>query len=101
MKFDEVQKQVAGIPYINPRNAEKLYDFIIDNNVKNVLELGIAHGTASCYIAAALEEKLEGELVCVELLEANELFSPSAEELLARTKLLKNVKIVRGKTGYN
>ncbi len=103
MKFEEVQKYVGGIPFINPRNATKLYNFIVENdNVKNVLELGIAHGTASCYIAAALEEKDEGgNLVCVDLTEAEELFKPSIDELLNKTKLGKNVKVFREKTGYN
>ena len=101
MKFSDIQKQVTGIPYINPRNAEILYQFIVDNNIKTVLELGIAHGTASCYIAAALEENGGGELVCVDLEEAAEIFKPSAEELLARTGLAKDVTIIREKTGYN
>lgn len=101
MNFEKVREHLIGIPFINPRNAKKLYNFIIENDIRNVLELGIAHGTASCYIAAALDEKKEGELVCVDLLEAKDLFNPSIEELLDKTKLGKNVKIFREKTGYN
>lgn len=101
MKFEEVRKYVKDIPYINPRNAVKLYDFIIENkNIKNVLELGFAHGTASCYIAAALDEGKNGELVIVDLLEAAELFKPSVDDLLNKTNLGANVKIIREKTGY-
>ena len=101
MKFDEVKRHVHGVPYINHRNAVKLYDFILQNdNIRSVLELGFAHGTASCYIAAALDEKGEGNLVSVDLVEARELFKPSIEELLERTGLGDCVTIHREKTGY-
>jgi len=101
MKFEEVQAHVAGIPYINPRNAAKIYNFILENrNIKDVLELGFAHGTGSCYIAAALDE-VGGRLVSVDLTEARDLFRPSIEELLEKTGLADRVEVVREKTGYN
>lgn len=56
MKFETVLQAVKDVPYIAPNNAKELYSFIIKNKIKTVLELGIAHGTASCYIAAALDE---------------------------------------------
>lgn len=102
MRFKEVDAIVGGIPYINPRNARKLYDFILETEtVRNVLELGFAHGTASCYIAAALDEKGGGELISVDLEEAKEMFDPSLEDLLSRTGLERYVSIFREKTGYN
>ncbi len=101
MRFEDVSGQVSGIPYINPRNARKLYDFIVQNdNVRTVLELGFAHGTASCYMAAALDER-GGDLTCVDLAEARDLFDPSIEDLMDRTGLGENVRIVRETTGYN
>ncbi|MEO7540198.1 MAG: class I SAM-dependent methyltransferase, partial [Pyrinomonadaceae bacterium] len=101
MEFSEVQRHVGGIPYINPRNAAKLYDFIVGNeNISDVLELGFAHGTASCYIAAALEER-GGTLTSVDLIEAEDMFKPSIEDLLAKTGLSPLVTIKREKTGYN
>jgi predicted O-methyltransferase YrrM len=99
MKFSDVRNHVKDIPYTTERNAEKIYNFIIENKIKNVLELGFAHGTASCYIAAALDELGEGEVTCVDLLEAS--FSPSIEELLSKTGLTKYAKIIREQTGYN
>jgi predicted O-methyltransferase YrrM len=101
MEFEEVRTHVAGIPYINPRNAAKIYDFIVQNeNIRNVLELGFAHGTGSCYIAAALDE-VGGKLVSVDLVDAKDLFRPSIEDLLEKTGLRNNVEIFREKTGYN
>jgi predicted O-methyltransferase YrrM len=101
MKFQEVDRVAHGVPYINPRNARKIYQFIVDNQaIRSVLELGFAHGTASCYLAAALDET-GGTWTCVDREEARHLFKPSIEDLLERAGLGSNVKIVREKTGYN
>ncbi len=101
MKFETVKNVVANVPYISVHNAKILYDFIIKNNLTDILELGIAHGTASCYIAAALDELKAGKLTSVDLLEAKNLFSPSIEEQLSKLQLNNYVEIHRMQTGYN
>jgi predicted O-methyltransferase YrrM len=101
MKYNEVNSLVKGIPFTTERNAEKLYNFIIDNKIQNVLELGFAHGTASCYIAAALDEQKSGHLVAVDLIAAEELFKPTINDLLKKTGLASYVTIARENTGYN
>ncbi|MBE0496342.1 MAG: class I SAM-dependent methyltransferase [Campylobacterales bacterium] len=101
MQFKEVEKMVDGIPYISKTNAYFLYDFIIKNNIQNVLELGIAHGTATCYMAAALDEGGRGHIDAVDLLSVKDHFKPSAQEQLCKTGLEKYVSIYRMKTGYN
>ena len=53
MKFEEIREHVIGIPFITVSSARRLYDLIIEEKPKNILELGIAHGTATCYMAAA------------------------------------------------
>jgi len=100
MKYRDIEKNVDGVPYISKSNSKVLYDFIIKNKCKNILELGIAHGTASCYIAGALAE-VGGQLICVDLESVKEHFQPSAEEQLGKLGLNKYVKIHRMKTGYN
>jgi predicted O-methyltransferase YrrM len=101
MKYKEINALVKGIPYTTERNAEKLHGFIVANNIQNVLELGFAHGTASCYIAAALDELKSGKLVAVDLEAAAEEFKPTINDLLKKTNLEKYVTVVREKTGYN
>lgn len=100
MKFDEIHKLVGHVPFISERNARELYDLIINNKLHNVLELGIAHGTATCYIAAAIEELGEGCVTAVDLLAVADDFKPSAEEQLKQTGLDKFAKIHRMHTGY-
>jgi hypothetical protein len=56
MKFEVVFQAVRSIPFISHGNARILYDIIVKQRMSNVLELGIGHGTATCYIAAALDE---------------------------------------------
>lgn len=101
MRFEKVYEKVKGVPFISDANAKILYDFIIANKPVHVLELGIAHGTASCYIAAALDELGQGRLTCVDLLEVKEYFKPSIEEQLAKIGLARIVDVHRMQSGYN
>lgn len=101
MQFKEVEKMVDGIPYISKENAYFSYDFIIKNNIQNVLELEIAHGTATCYMAAALDEGGKGHIDAVDLLSVKDHFKPSAQEQLCKAGLNKYVDIHHMKTGYN
>ncbi|MEH2116967.1 class I SAM-dependent methyltransferase [Nostoc sp.] len=100
MKFDEISEKVKNVPYIVPENARYLYDLIIREKLTNILELGVAHGTGTCYMAAALDELGTGKITSVDLLEAKEFFRPSVEEQLATTGLENFVQIVRMQTGY-
>lgn len=100
MRFETVLDSVRGVPFIGEETARFLYRLIVSKGLTRVLELGIAHGTATCYIAAALDELGRGEVVAVDLLEAKDLFSPSPEEQLSRLGLAPRVRIVRTQTGY-
>ena len=101
MKFDEVHSRVKDLPFISESNAKELYDFIIQTKPAKCMELGFAHGKATCYMAAALEEIGAGSLVSVDLLEAKEWQSPSIETLLSDLNLSSYVTIHREHTGYN
>ncbi|MFV0572533.1 MAG: class I SAM-dependent methyltransferase [Xanthomarina gelatinilytica] len=101
MTFNQVYQSIKDVPYISKTNAKSLYDFILKHKPKHILELGIAHGTASCYMAAALEEIGGGKLTCVDLIDVKDVFKPSIEEQLAALGLQKHVDIHRMKSGYN
>lgn len=101
MQLEIVKEKVKGVAYITPNNAQEIYNFIIKNKLINILELGIAHGTASCYMAAALDALGGGKLVCVDLLDAEPKFVPSIETQLSSLDLNKYVEIHRMKSGYN
>lgn len=101
MEFEYVHNKVKNVPFISHKNAKALYDFINEHRPVNILELGIAHGTASCYMAAALDEIGGGSLTCVDLMEMKNTFKPSIEEQLNALGLSKYVEIYRMKSGYN
>lgn len=100
MKFEEINSLVGNIPFISKRKARYLYHMIIQDQHEHVLELGIGHGAATCYIAAALDEAGKGTVTSVDLIEPDDDFDPCAEELVASCGLERYVSIIRMKTGY-
>jgi predicted O-methyltransferase YrrM len=100
MKFDQIVSMVGKVPYISVENAHFLYDLIIKERLTNILELGIAHGTATCYMAAALQELGEGSVTSVDLIDMKDAFKPTAEEQLVKTGLSKFANVIRMQTGY-
>ena len=71
MDFEKINKIVKGVPYISFRNARYLYNLILRERLSNILELGIAHGTATCYMAAAIDELGTGKTTSVDLRKKN------------------------------
>lgn len=98
MMFETVWAKVGGVPFISPEHARELYERILRTRPEAILELGIAHGTATCVMAAALEELGRGRVTAVDLEVAG--FSPSAEEQLAACGLDSIADVVRMRTGY-
>ncbi len=100
MQFEKIFSLVGNVPFISKKNARFLYDFIIKENLTNILELGIGHGSATCYMAAALHELGKGKVTAVDLMEAGNIFKPSAEDQIIKADLSEFVTIKRMQTGY-
>ncbi|QQS55644.1 MAG: class I SAM-dependent methyltransferase [Candidatus Competibacteraceae bacterium] len=100
MKFEQIHSIVGGVPFITEPNARFIYNLIVKEKLTNILELGIAHGTATCYMAAALQNLGKGLITAVDLIEAKNAYNPSIEVQLARTGLSTFVEILRMKSGY-
>lgn len=100
MNLNDVIFNVGNTPYISKSNGSFIYNLIINEKLTNILELGIAHGTATCYMAAALQEMGCGSVTSVDLLETRNAFKPSVEELLKKTGLSNIVTVKRMQTGY-
>jgi predicted O-methyltransferase YrrM len=101
MEFAAIAARVGHVPFIERQHAERLYNLIVSEKRRRILELGIAHGTATCYMAAALEEIGGGLITAVDLIEAADYFIPRPEEQLTETGLGRFAEIIRTKTGYN
>jgi predicted O-methyltransferase YrrM len=100
LKFEEVRGLVDGVPFMKPDQAQILYDFILQKQPRDCLELGFAHGVSVCYTAAALQELGRGHLTAVDLTISREWQQPSIEELLDKTGLGSSVTVVREPTSY-
>lgn len=100
VRFEDARSLLEGIPYIKPERARTLYDFVLEAKPQACLELGFAHGTSSCYIAAALHALGRGHLVAVDI-EDSAGRRPPIETLLARTGLSPYVTVVREVNSYN
>lgn len=100
MKFDKIAKIVKGVPYTSVNRGKILYDHIISTKAQNCIELGFAHGVATCYIAAALHELGSGMVTSVDLESSIDL-NPKIETLLSRADLESFVSIHREVNSYN
>ena len=100
MKFEKISAIVGDVPFISKKNGRYVYDLIIRERLTNILELGFAHGTATCYMAAALDELGSGSITAVDLIGAKEVFVPSIETQLNSAGLAEYVDIKRMQTGY-
>ena len=98
MKFDEIYALVGHVPFISKDHGKYLYDMIIEQQLTSILELGIAHGTATCYMAAALQELGRGSITAVDLIDVS--FQPTAEDQLKKTGLDRYATVTRMKSGY-
>jgi predicted O-methyltransferase YrrM len=98
MHWEDIHEIVAGVPFIKTSNAKLLYDLVLAERPARILELGIAHGTATCYLAAALDELGAGSITAVDLIDAS--FEPSAEQQIRTARLDTYVGIVRMQSSY-
>lgn len=100
MKFAEVDSSLAGTKFMTTDQGRKVYDFIIENELKRILELGFAHGKSSCYLGAAAEELGEGARVTT--VDRGEAMArqPNIDQLLSRTGLTAWVTPVLAHTSF-
>jgi predicted O-methyltransferase YrrM len=83
MKPHKVKQIVGYTPYMRLEQAYRITDFINEKKIKDVLELGFAHGVSTCYLAAALEEVGDGFITTIDL-ESKRNYNPNIEQLLEK-----------------
>ncbi|MBA4313397.1 MAG: hypothetical protein C0417_12305 [Chlorobiaceae bacterium] len=100
MKFSLIAEQLKNIPHMSIEQGKIIYDFVLFHNIVHPLELGFAHGTSSCFIAAALDERKSGLLITIDLKGALSR-EPNIYALLQTTGLSKYVSPIFVDTSYN
>ncbi len=86
MTFEDIVQHLRDVPHIPPERGKLLYDFIIETRPERILELGFAHGTSACYMAAALQENGGGSLVAIDNQSARRR-DPNIHSLMEQTGL--------------
>jgi len=99
MTFEAIAGRVAGIPFMEPTLARRVYEHIRETRPEGVLELGTAHGVSAAYMGAALESNGRGHVTTVD--HGAAAYDPSPEDVLARAGVGHRVTIVRAHSSYN
>ncbi len=99
MTFDQITAYVGSVPHMPPDRGKIVYDFIRSARPERILELGFAHGTSACYMAAALEENGAGRILTIDHLRARNR-EPNLLQLLERTGLASRVEPVFCERSY-
>lgn len=104
MNLAEVKQIVGNLPYMKSQQALILTEFIHQNNISSILELGFYHGVSTCYMAAALKAANKGSnersIVTIDLLSAKNR-QPNIEELLEKCDCLDKVDFYYEPVSYN
>lgn len=100
MTNEEIKKILGSTPHMTIEQANEITKFIEDNNSKNILELGFAHGVSTTYMAACLNRlNRQGLITTIDILGAKSR-TPNIETLLSKTNLLEKVNIFYEPTSY-
>ena len=86
MTFEALIDLIGTVPFMPPERGKLIYEFILSAQPQRVLELGFAHGTSSCYMAAAMQENGSGMVHTIDNRSALQR-SPSIHDLLERSGL--------------
>lgn len=96
----EIKQIVGDTPHMNLEQANKMTDFIEQNNIKNILELGFAHGVSTTYMAAALKRiNNDGRITTIDTVNAKKR-NPNIKTFLEAIGEHERVKTYYEPTSY-
>ncbi|WP_283472127.1 class I SAM-dependent methyltransferase [Methylosinus trichosporium] len=98
MKLSELEPQIASLPATSAKAGAQLYQFVLDNPIYDIVEVGTFHGKSACYMAAALQEKGRGSVTSLDV-PVSLTFQPNAETLSQSLGLSDYVKPMRAHFG--
>jgi len=84
---------------MTPQKGRRVYDHIVREGIRDVIELGTAYGVSASYMAAAVEET-HGHVTTID--RADFPYAPSARDVVGRAGLEDHVTFVRSNhSSYN
>ncbi len=84
--LNRIRETVADVQHMSPAQGETIFDFVLEHQPKDCLELGFGHGVSSCYIAGALRVLSQGKLTTVDI-DAAKQREPRIEDLVRKLRL--------------
>lgn len=99
MDIDTVHAVVKGVQGMHLPQARAMTRLVIENGVRDILELGFSHGVSTCYLAGALAENGGGTITTIDREWARAL-QPNVETLLERAGLRSLARIYYEPTSY-
>ncbi|MBS3738856.1 O-methyltransferase [Mesohalobacter halotolerans] len=100
MKFKDISSLLKDIPYMSSTQGKIIYELIIKHKLVNILELGTAYGTGSCYMASALDEIKSGHIITIDKADSAHK-SPNVEDLAKKCNLSTYITSISANTTYN
>jgi predicted O-methyltransferase YrrM len=100
MKPTEIINIVGNTPHTSHQQGETLYNFVLEHRLTRCLEMGFAHGVATVWIAAALQELGGGKIISIDNGSAHNR-KPSAAELVSKAGLEQYVELHYDESSYN
>lgn len=85
MDLETIASAARDVPFMPPRRGAEIYRFVLEHRFQRCLELGVAHGVSTAYIAGALHELGRGRLTAVDKLPPRT--DPTVHDLLRRLRL--------------
>jgi predicted O-methyltransferase YrrM len=89
---EDLRRLLAEVPFTDPDLGPVLHEFVRRAGVRDALELGTGHGASACWLAGAGAR--------VTTIDRSAPSGPAAGELLARTGLAAQVRVVRARRSY-
>lgn len=107
-EFSKVVQILGETGHMTPEKGRKVFDFIVDHKLGNILELGFAYGGSTCYLGGAVmtlknqdqnDHKTNYGVTSIDL-EGSANLKPCAEELIGKLKYDRLVTLIRERTSY-
>jgi predicted O-methyltransferase YrrM len=91
-RVGEVTRRYGHLKYLRESQALVLRDLIRDNDLSELLEIGIFHGKGTAYLAATLEDLGRGHLTALDL-DGCRRKRPNVDHILASLDLTHRVRV--------
>lgn len=95
----QIRQELGDLPWMSLEQGVRLTDFVRNHGITTILELGFYHGVSTCYLAAAIADRIGGRLVTIDKPKVREL-QPNVEQLLNRLGLTNRVDLHFEPAGY-